>query len=207
MKIVDLPVEPREKLGSAESRRLRRQGLIPLVLYGGDRPSRHLTTTRDAFGEVLKHHSAVVRLQRAGTDQTALVRSVAWDTFGDYVEHLDLFRVDAEDEVRVRVPIHYFGIPAGKQFGGETLYAMKDIELLVAVKDIPTELPLDLAALNVGDTIHVRDYDFPAGSRPAGHEDELIVQVKAPKVVVEEPEEGEEGEPIEGEPAEADEEA
>ena len=118
MKIVDLPIEKRELLGSAESRRLRRKGLIPLILYGGNREPLTFTTTREAFGEVLKRHSAVVRLTTGDVEQTALVRDVAWDTFGDYVEHLDLFRVEADDEVRVRVELHFVGVPVGVSNGG-----------------------------------------------------------------------------------------
>ena len=194
MKIIDLPVETRELLGSAESRRLRRRGGIPVVLYGGGRDSVHLATTRDAFGEVLKYHSAVVRLTAGDVEQTALVRDVAWDTFGDYVEHLDLLRVEAHDEVDVSVPLHFVGIPVGVSHGGETLVAMKEIHVLARVKDMPTELRLDISELKVGDAVHVADYEFPDGVRAAGAADELIIQIKEPKVAVVSDVEDDEGE-------------
>jgi large subunit ribosomal protein L25 len=185
MKIIDLPVETRELLGSAESRRLRRNGGIPIVLYGGGRDSIHLATTRLAFGEVLKYHSAVVRLKAGEVVQTALVREVAWNTFGDHVEHLDLLRVEPEDEVAVSVPLHFVGIPAGISHGGEMQVLMKDIPVLARVKDMPTELRLDISELNVGDSVHVRDYEFPDGVRASGEADDLIIQIKEPKIVEE----------------------
>jgi len=193
MKIIDLPVETRENLGSAESRRLRRSGLIPLVLYGGGRESINLSTTRDAFGEVLKNHSAIVRLTAGEVVQTALVREVSWDTFGDYVQHLDLLRVGADDEVRVRVPFHFVGVPAGVSNGGETHYALRDVQVLARVKDMPSELRIDIAGLELGDAIHVGECEYPEGVRPVAHIDELIVQVKAPKLATEETEEDLEG--------------
>jgi len=197
MKIIDLPVETRELLGSAESRRLRRKGGIPIVLYGGGRDSIHLSTTRDAFGEVLKFHSAVVRLTAGEVTQTALVRDVAWNTFGDHVEHLDLLRVEPEDEVAISVPFHFVGIPAGISHGGEMQVLMKEVPVLARVKDMPTELRLDISELNVGDSIHVGDYEFPDGVRAAGEPEDLIIQVKEPKVVAETAGEG--GEAGEGE--------
>ncbi len=194
MKIVDLPVEPREALGSAACRRLRRGGGIPIVLYGGGREGVNLSTTRDAFKEVFKAHTALVRLTSGDVTQTALVREVAWDTFGDYVEHLDLFRVEAGDEVRVRVPFHFVGVAEGVSFGGETHYALKDIQVTAPVRDIPSELRIDVSGMNIGDAIHIGEYEFPEGVRPSGHPDELIVQVKVPKVAVEPTEEEGEGE-------------
>ena len=188
MKIIDLPVQKRELTGSAESRRIRREGGIPVNLYGGSRGNVALTTTRDAFGEVLKAHSAIVRLTTGDVKQTALVRDVAWNTFGDHVEHLDLFRVELEDEVKVKVPFHFVGMPKGISHGGETQIVAHDVEIFCAVKDIPSELDCDIADLDVGDAIHVGDFPFPEGIRPAGHESDVVVQVKIPKVAAEEDE-------------------
>ena len=184
MKIIDLPVQKRELLGSAESRRLRRAGGIPVNLYGGERPNLALSTTRDDFAVVLKAHSAIVRLKLDEVEQTALVRDVAWNTFGDHVEHLDLFRVEMHEEVKVRVPFVFTGVPAGLSRGGETQIVLHDLEVLCAVKDIPSELRCDISPLAVGDAIHVNEYTYPEGVRPAGLETEVIIQVKEPKVVV-----------------------
>ncbi|MEM8885153.1 MAG: 50S ribosomal protein L25 [Planctomycetota bacterium] len=197
MKIVELPVRPREALGSANARRIRRDGGIPLNLYGGDRAPVTLTTTQDDFNEVLKAHSAIVRLTHDEVKQTALVRDVAWDVFGDHVEHVDLFRVELEDEVKVKVPFHFVGVPRGQSNGGETMIALQDIEVFSPVKDIPEELRCDISELEVGQGIRVDEFTFPEGIRPAAHEHDLIVQCKAPKLAEEEGE-GEGDETAEG---------
>ena len=180
MKIIDLPVQKRELTGSAESRRIRRAGGIPVNLYGGDRPSVSLLTERDSFAKVLKAHSAIVRLKLADVEQTALVREVSWNVFGDHVEHLDLFRVELQDEVKVRIPVHFTGVPAGISHGGQTQFVLQDLEVHCILEKMPSELVCDISALEVKDTIRIGDYAFPEGVRPTGHESDLIVQVKEP---------------------------
>jgi large subunit ribosomal protein L25 len=208
MKIVDLPVTRRDKTGSAESRRIRRGGGIPCNLYGGDRGSVSLTTSRDAFAEVLKAHTALVRLRDDAVEQTALIRDVAWDTFGEFVEHLDLVRVSMTDEVKVRVPIHFTGTPAGQKHGGVLVENNRDIEVFAQVKSIPSELPCDVSALEIGDGIRIADIELPEGVRTEMPEEEMIVQCTEPQaVIIEEPEgeevEGEGEAPVEGEAPDA----
>jgi large subunit ribosomal protein L25 len=193
MKIVDLPVQKREALGSAEARRLRRTGGIPCNLYGGDRESVNLSTTREAFAEVLKAHSAVVRLTDESIQQTALIREVSWNTFGDHVEHLDLVRVEMHDEVKIRVPLHFVGIPAGQASGGTTHEVLKDLEVFSRVESIPSELRCDIVSLEIGQAIRVGEFEYPEGVRAAMPDDELVVMIHAPKLVTEDEPEGEEG--------------
>ncbi|MHC4939761.1 MAG: 50S ribosomal protein L25 [Planctomycetota bacterium] len=193
MQIVDLPVQNRDLLGSAEARRIRRAGGIPCNLYGGDRDPVNLTTTREAFAEVLKAHTAVVRLTDENVKQTALIREVSWDTFGDHVEHLDLVRVEMKDEVKIRVPIHFVGVPMGQSHGGTVHEVHKDLEVFSRVESIPSELRCDISKLDVGDGIRAGEFEFPEGVRNAMNEDELVVMIHAPKLHVEEPVEGEEG--------------
>jgi len=199
MKIVDLPVQKRARLGSAESRRIRRAGGIPCNLYGGDREAIPLTTTRDAFDEVLKAHTALVRLTDESAEQTALIRDVAWDTFGEHVEHLDLIRVAMTDEVKIRVPLNFVGVPAGQSEGGVIHEVHHDLEVYSRVDSIPSEILCDISGLGIGDGIRAGDFEFPEGVRAAMAEDEMVVQCAAPKVVVETaPVEGAEGEAAEG---------
>jgi large subunit ribosomal protein L25 len=196
MKIIDLPVQKREVTGSAESRRIRRAGGIPVNLYGGARPSVSLSTERDSFSKVLRAHSAIVRLKLADVEQTALVREVSWNVFGEHVEHLDLFRVELHDEVKVRIPVTFTGVPVGIAHGGQTRVVLQDLEVHCILEKMPSELICDISALDVNGAVRIGDYEFPEGVRPAGHASDLIVQVKEPAAAKTEDEavEGEEGE-------------
>ncbi len=194
MKIIDLPVEPRDKLGSANSRRLRLAGHIPCILYGGKKEVVPLATTVDAFGLVLKERTALVRLQLDEKAQTALVRDLRWDTFGDYIQHVDFVRVEMTDEVRVNTPIRYLGTPKGAALGGKTQQAKSDLELLARVDSIPTEITIDISDMDIGDSIHVSDLPLPENCKPARATNEVLVQVVEPKLNIDPTEKDDEAE-------------
>ncbi len=195
MEILDLPVQSRDKLGSAHSRRFRRAGRIPCVLYGRGQDTVSLDTSADGFANVQSQHAAVVRLELDGKAQTALIRAVQWDPFGDFVQHIDFVRVEMEDEVKLSIPVHFTGTPAGAVAGGVTQAVRTDVEVFARVDSIPSEILLDIEALEIGDTIYVEDVEYPDNVRPASLPRDLIVHVVEPKKIEEETEEElEEGE-------------
>jgi len=205
MKILNLPVEKRDKLGSANARRYRRAGQVPCNLYGRGQDNVDLVAKADDLQEVLKTHSALVRLSLGEKEQTALLRSVEWDVFGEALEHVDLVRVNMEDEVKIKVPVHCIGIPAGTSEGGQLQINKPDLEVFSRVDSIPTGIRVDVTGLHIHDAIHIRDLEFPPHVRPVSAEAELVVHLMPPRKVEEEvevPIEGEEpGVPAEGEAA------
>jgi len=202
MQILDLRVERRDKLGSANSRRYRRAGRIPCVLYGRGQDNVNLTTDAHAFGGVLKSHGALVRLALGEETQTALIREVIWDTLGEYVEHIDLVRVEMEDQVTIKVPLHFVGIPVGVGEGGELEIILHDLEVACRVDAIPGEIRVDVTGLLLHQGLHIGELSYPDGVQPVGHAEELVVHVVPPRKAEEpKPEEGEV--PLEGEAAAA----
>jgi large subunit ribosomal protein L25 len=195
MKIVDLRVERRDKLGSAHSRRYRRAGRIPCILYGRKQETVPLTILGEDFGGVLKAHTALVRLTLGDDSQTALIREIKWDTFGDHVEHVDLARVDLSEEVKITVPLTYVGTPAGASTGGVVHAIMTDLEVMSRVDSIPSEITIDISRLEIGDAVTVGDVTYPEHVKPVPDPGTHLVHVQLPKKV-EEP--SAEAEPAEG---------
>jgi len=185
MQILDLPVEKREAFGSANSRRSRRQGRVPCILYGGKQANVPLSTAVLDLGNVLKQHSALVRLKLGDQEQTALLREVKWDVLGEHVEHVDFVRVEMTDEVKIKVPVHCFGMPVGLGEGGELQLVKAEIEVFSRVDSIPSEIRIDVSPLKLHDGVHVREVAFPPNVRAAGHESDLIVHVVPPRKVEE----------------------
>ncbi|MHC4550597.1 MAG: 50S ribosomal protein L25 [Planctomycetota bacterium] len=185
MKILDLPVALRDKLGSASARRYRRAGQVPCNLYGSGQENINLVADVHALEGVLKAHTALVRLKLGDDEQTALLRAVNWDVFGEEVEHIDLVRVEMEDEVKIKVPVHCMGIPAGTSEGGELQVVKADLEVFSRVASIPSEIRIDVSGLHIHDAIHVGEVDFPEHVRPAHDERELVVHLVPPRKVVE----------------------
>lgn len=197
MKILNLPVELRERLGSSNARRYRRAGKVPCNLYGSGQDNVHLVADAHDVQEVLKTHSALVRLRLGDLEQTALLRAVDWDVFGEAVEHVDLVRVHMEDEVKIKVPVHCIGIPAGTSEGGQLQIAKPDLEVFSRVDSIPSDIRIDVTALHIHDAIHIRDVEFPPHVRSAHDDAELVVHLLPPRKAEEA------ALPVEGEEAEA----
>jgi large subunit ribosomal protein L25 len=185
MQILDLPVEKRENFGTANARRSRRGGKVPCMLYGGKQPNVPLFAKTTDIGNVLKGHTALVRLKLGAEEQTALLREVKWDYLGEWVQHVDLVRVEMSDEVRIKVPVHTFGVPVGFGEGGELQIVKAEIEVFSRVDSIPNEIRIDVTNLKLFDGIHVRELTFPPNVRAAGHPTDLIVHVVPPRKVEE----------------------
>jgi len=186
MQILNLPVELRDQLGSANARRYRRAGKVPCNLHGHGQANLNLVADADDVKQVLKAHSALVKLKLEDQLQTALLRQVNWDVFGDYVQHIDLVRVEMEDEVKIKVPVHCIGIPVGTSEGGQLQVVKPDLEVFSRVDKIPSEIRIDVAHLHIHDGVHVGEVTYPEGVRPAHDDKELVVHLTPPRKVEEE---------------------
>lgn len=166
MQIQDLPVQKRVTLGSAASRRYRRERLIPCILYGNKQENVPLTTTVDAFDKVLKSHSVILRLRLGEQEQTALLRRVDWDALGEWVHHVDFVRIEMHDEVKVSVPMRYIGIPAGIGQGGVPEVVVADMDVFCRADSIPDEIRVDVTAVELDQGVYAHQVTWPQNVRP-----------------------------------------
>lgn len=180
-----LEVVARPATGSHASRRLRRQGMVPLVLYGHGEKCVDLAAHRDAVDAVIRHGSRVVELKGA-VKTSALVRELQWDTFGNEPMHLDLMRVDARERVKVRVPIDLRGECPGQREGGVVTLLHHELDLECTADAIPERIHAAVGNLHVGGTIKIRDLDLPKGAKAIADADETVVSCALPSHKVEE---------------------
>jgi len=208
---IELLAEDRTDMGKGASRRLRREGKVPAILYGGDREPRSL---------VLDHASLIHHLEN-----DAVYRSILTVTVGDKsqpcvlkdlqrhpakprVMHVDLQRVLEDVEIRVRVPVHFIGEESAvgvKQQGGAISHHMTEIEVSCLPRYLPEFLEVDVSGLELDESITLSQLSLPDGVEipqlAQGEEfDQPVVAIHRIKAVVIEPEEGEEE--AEAEPAE-----
>ncbi len=186
-KIQKVPVEFRDDNGKGASRRLRRSGKVPAILYGGDLPPRalqldQLLAYRYAGNEWF--YTSILELDVGNETQKALVRDLQRHPYKPLLTHIDFQRVLENEIVRLRVPLHFLNqekSPAGKTGGALILHELNDIEIACFPKDLPEFLEIDLIDLKVGDTIHVSDIKLPEGvtipSLKLGREHDLAVVV------------------------------
>lgn len=193
-----LSAEPRTDAGKGASRRLRREGKVPAILYGGKKKAESLALDHNEIWNHLKHeafHSHVLHVNIKGKMEQAILKDVQAHPFKPEVLHLDLQRVSAKQEIRMEVPIHFIGedsIP-GVKAGGIFSRNLVEVEIACLPKDLPEYLELDVSGLGIGDSLHLSDIELPKGVEIVAlahgdtHEHDLpVVAVHHPRVSTEE---------------------
>lgn len=157
-----LHVQTRDEMGTAATRRLRRSGRIPAVLYGHGEGNQHLSVSSGEVEMLLRHHSKAVQLDGA-TNVTALISDMQWDPLGIEVLHLDLIRVNLQEKVDVSVPIHRHGDAIGTREGGVLIENLHEVEVRCSAGAIPESIGLNVNDLHVGQHVTAADLELPEG--------------------------------------------
>jgi large subunit ribosomal protein L25 len=196
-----------EEVGSGAARRLRRAGMIPAVVYGGDRDSKAITVPRRALIELLKkggRENAVFLLKLAGSDKqrNCMVKELEVDPISREILHVDFLRIDMTAKVEVSVHVELLGEPQGvRNEGGILDHVNREVEISCLPGDIPRQLEVDVSELHIGDHVTAGDLTLPDGVELLTEPDRVLASVVAPRLP-EEPEEEEEALLIEAEQAE-----
>lgn len=163
MKIVNLPVEKREALGSANARRLRRAGRLPVNLYGMGRAATNLTIDAHHFGLVFERGSRMFELQLGDDTQVCLLKDVQYDALGDGLMHADFWRVDDSKPVTINVALEFVGVP--EQVSGAVVdYVTREVHISCIPRSIPRHLEVPVAHLHVGHHIQAGELELPEGA-------------------------------------------
>lgn len=202
MAVIALSGTPRERLGKGGARTARREGKIPAVLYGhGETPVPVSIVARDLDLALREHKGGnpIVHLAVSGGEYTALIRDVQYDPMTHHILHLDFQHISLTETIEVKVNVHLTGIPTGVKDGGGILETiLREIEVRCLPTAIPASIDVDVSALNIGDSIHVRDLSVPNVTILADA-DSTVATVVPPTVMEEKPAEA----AVEGAPAAA----
>lgn len=199
-----LNAEKREDMGKGASRRLRRAGRVPAIVYGLDQAPEAISMTQN---QVLKHleneafYSQIITVNLDGKSTQAVLRDLQRHPFKAYIVHMDLQRVDMNKPVHVHVPLHFINEETcvGVKAGGMVSHEVIEVEVSCLPKDLPEFIEVDIASLDVGDSLHLSDLQLPTGisllqlARGEDH-DLAVVTIHAKKVGGEEVEGEVEGE-------------
>lgn len=161
MSVIQLKGSRRESVGKGGARKARAAGLIPAVIYGhGETPIPVAVVARE-FEVALRSHkggNAIVNLNVAGNEVTTLVRDVQYDPLSRLVVHLDFQHISLTEQIEVEVVVHFVGTPVGVKDGGGILeHIVRTVQVRCLPTAIPARIDVDVTALNVGDSVHVRD--------------------------------------------------
>jgi large subunit ribosomal protein L25 len=181
----------REGIGSSESRRLRKDGNIPAVVYGLGMDPLSVSVNAREFRNALKTEAGtnvIINLEVGSDNYTALAREIQKHPYRDEYLHIDLIQIDLTQTVEADVQIEFVGIPVGvKEEGGLVQTINSSISISALPTNIPTSIELDISALNVGDNLTATDVNLPEGVELASEDDEsLLVTITLPRAAVEE---------------------
>jgi len=191
-KQVKLKAERRAEIGRAAARKLKARGIVPAVIYGGKEKPQPLQLSARDINAMLSHASGeniLVELEIDGekSKRTALVQEIQHSPVGGDVLHIDFHAVSMDQTIQADVPLEAFGVANGvKNFGGLLEQSLRSLSIECLPRDLPDRITVDVSALNIGDSIHVRDIRLPAGVAAKVQPDLTAFSVLAP-VVEEEP--------------------
>ncbi len=218
----DLIAEIREDQGTGASRRLRRKGKVPAIIYGAGRPPRSLAFDHNKVIKQLENesfYSSVLHIKVGEKSQAAIVKDIQRHPAKKLIMHMDFQRIVEDEKIRMNVPIHFIGdeVAIGVKDGGGSVARLRtDVEISCLPKDLPEYFEVDISNLGLDEMLHLSDIKLPEGVEmpelALGEEhDQAIVSIHVIKAapVEEEIEEGAEAvaegeEPSEDAPADDD---
>jgi large subunit ribosomal protein L25 len=177
-----LNVEVRPSTGSGAARAARRAGQVPGILYGGDKAPVPVSVRANEFrkalytGKLLGH---LVTLKYGAETQRVIAKAIDMHPVTDEPWHFDLYRVDAHQQIKIAVPVHFVNQEEspGLKRGGTLNIVLHEVSLSVAADQIPEEISFDLTGLDIGDTIRVADLKLPASAQAAVDADTVVATI------------------------------
>ena len=196
---VTLEVSNRDDAGKGVARKLRQQGQIPAVVYGGHRDPAKITVDRKAVAELIQKSEHGVRsiflLKMAGTDQQrhAMIKDIQIDPLSRKMRHIDFVRVQMDEVVRVTIPVHISGTALGVKEGGILDWNVRELHVECLPGQIPDSIDVDVTNLTGHEYLRVSDLTIPEGVKVLDDPERVVVGVTHAKAEVEVAPAGEEG--------------
>src|SRR6266498_4811575 len=200
---VKLQVKERERRGSADARRLRKEGLIPAVLYGNGKQSYAIAIPERELRRVLTgagglHAILDVVLEGQNTTHASILKDYQQDPIRGHISHVDLQEVRLDQTIQASVTVQLVGEPAGAKEGGVLSQVQREVNVEALPMEIPEHIDLDVSGMAIGDTLRLVDLPAREGVTYLDDPEEpVLATVGLPTKIEEpEPEELEEGEEL-----------
>jgi large subunit ribosomal protein L25 len=165
----ELDAEFRDDQGKGASRRLRRLGKVPAILYGGKRDARALLVDHTRLAQLMdneRFYSTIVGLKVGSVTQAAVLKDVQRHPYRNQIVHIDFQRVQEDEKIRMLIPLHFRGGAESKgvkEQGGVLGHVRNDIEVSCLPKDLPEFVDVDVSGLEINQVIKLSDLKLPAG--------------------------------------------
>ena len=188
---------------SGQTNKLRAEGFIPAVLYGGENPNTHISIEKKSIKNILNSDSflsTVLELDVDGKKQKVLPRDVAYDVISDEPIHIDFMRVVAGSKVTIEVPVNFENQSQspGLKRGGVLNIVRRKVELKCPAENIPDNIIINLNDLDIGASIKISSVKLPENVKPTISDRDFVIATIAAPTIIKEPEKPAEEVPAEG---------
>ena len=166
---IDLVADIREEQGKGASRRLRKDGMVPAIIYGAGRPARKITIDHNLLIRQLENesfYSSILNIKVGDNSQSAIVKDIQRHPSKRLIMHMDFQRIVADEKIKMNVPIHYLNVETavGVKIGGGSVSQLRnDIEVICLPKDLPEYFEVDIQDLELDQMLHLSDIKVPDG--------------------------------------------
>ena len=160
--------QPRDDVGKGASRRLRRQGRVPAIIYGAHREPTMISLSHNELVQQLENeafYSHILDLKVEGQSYPVVLKDLQRHPAKPFVLHADFQRVSMDEKIRMMVPVHFVNesVAKGVKMGGAVSHNLTEIEITCLPKDLPEFIGLDMTHMDIGDIVHLSEVPLPAG--------------------------------------------
>jgi large subunit ribosomal protein L25 len=191
---IEINARKREAQGTGASRRLRRTGTVPGIVYGG---SKDAVTIQLDHKELYQHlsneafHASILTLKLEGAAEDVLLRAFNMHPWKGHVQHIDFERVSKDKKIHMKVPLHFVNAeisPGVKEQGGLPNHVLNELNVTCLPDDLPGFIQVDMGHLTIGHSVHVKDLKLPKGVEAVLHrgENPVVATVIQPVLITEE---------------------
>ncbi|MBA1443475.1 MAG: 50S ribosomal protein L25/general stress protein Ctc [Gammaproteobacteria bacterium] len=193
----EINAQSRTDAGKGASRRLRHQGAVPGIIYGADKEPSMITMVHNELAHALENeafYSHILDLKLDGKSEQVVIKDLQRHPAKPFIMHVDFQRVNMNEKLRMHAPLHFINEDSspGAKMGGNFSHSLTDVEITCLPKDLPEFIEVDMADMEIGDSVHLSGLQLPDGVEltHAGGEDSLVVIVHTGHTGEDEDEEG-----------------
>ena len=186
---IEFIANKRELQGTGASRRLRRAGKVPGIVYGGEVTAQPIELDHNALFHSLKQesfHASILTMNLEGQKHQVLLRDYQMHAFRPLVLHIDFQRVSADKKIHMKVPLHFINAdiaPGVKLQGGVASHVLNELNITCLPADLPEFIEVDLKDVSVGHSVHVKALNLPKGVEAVLHrgENPVVATITVPR--------------------------
>jgi len=176
-----LKIEKRDKTGKGEAKRLRKDGKIPIIIYGHGEETDHAIVSKKNLKSYLHEHKEEIIKLGSGKRKNVVIKEIQYDPVTGEPIHIDFMHIHKGEKLKVSISLILDGTPVGVKEGGILEQWVREVEIECLPKDIPDELRIDIGKLRIGESLHIKDLSVGEGVKILLPLEEAFVSIMPPR--------------------------